>query len=185
MTPIQDPESWTRLSDRARWGLEHPDQSSPPRIPPDLTLRFRLWSYPSRGPHLSWGLFLPLWNDGQALVRESRWNAPSDRRRLSSRLATLKRRHLESPDLRLRDAVVDPDRLAPFLLQAPEILSTWAPAAPEDVAPADCGLEGYRSLTHVRLEWAHADEERAAGVVAWAVRLKRLLRSSLSERETA
>lgn len=181
-----DPEGWERLSELAHWGLEHPDQSSPPRDPPDLALQMRLWSYPRWGPHVSWGLFLPLWHEGEALVRESRWNAPSDRRRLSSSLASLKMRHRETPTLRSRDAVVDTGRLAPFLLEAPEALSDWASRGPRDAGSekATSGLEGFRSLTHARVEWTEGEEAAAEGIVAWALRLRELLRASLRDRET-
>lgn len=180
MDAIRDPDAWSRLEGRALWGLEHPDQSSPL----DLVLQIRLWSYPRWGPHLSWGLFLPVWAAGRALVRESRWNAPADRQRMSSALLGLKRRSHEDPSLRVRDAFIDAGKLEPFLLRAPEALSLGSerPAVPA-AEHGSCGVEGFRSLTHARFEWSDGDEEDGPEAVAWAVGLRRLLRESLKERE--
>ena len=181
------PEGWKHLSERARWELAHPDQSSPLLATSNLVLQLRLWSYPRRGAQVSWGLFLPLWRDAEARVRESRWDEPSDRRRLSSRLETLRLRHHYAPSLRLRDAIVDTVLLEPFMVQAPDVLSPWAsPEAADAVSGRESfGIEGFRSLTHAYLEWRREDEDAPEGPVAWVVRLRELLRSSLDERKTA
>jgi len=53
------PEGWKHLSERARWELAHPDQSSPLLATSNLVLQLRLWSYPRRGAQVSWGLSCP------------------------------------------------------------------------------------------------------------------------------
>lgn len=182
-----DPEGWQRLSELAHWELEHPDQSAPLLGTSNLALQVRLWSYPRWGPRISWGLFLPLWRDSQALVRESRWDEPADRRRLDSSVEKLRLRHRERPTLRIRDASVDADSLELLLLQATDVLSVWASPEPRAFSfeSGSFGIEGFRSLTHARMEWTEADEDAPEGGVAWAMRLRELLRSSLRERETA
>lgn len=185
MYTLQDSEAWTRLSDRALWWLRHPDQASPLEGPQNLELQLRLWCYPPWGSHLSWGLFLPTRKEGRSLVRESRWNATADLRRLSSAVTSLKRGHCEDPSLRLREAWVDTERLKPLLVQAPDVLLTWAPRRAPASGSSVYGLEGFRSLAHARFEWGKADEEGGSELVSWAVRLRSLLRTSLRERERA
>lgn len=185
--PPMDPAAWDRLACRALWQLEHPDQMSPPEGAAGLALHLRLWRYRRRGTQVSWSLFLPVRNDGPAVVRELRWNAAADLRRLASSLMTLKRRPSELPSMRLRDALIDEAKLVPFLLEAPEILAERMPPREDapDVVRDVCGIEGYRSLTHLRLEWDLQGPEPSVGLVGWVVRLRTLLESSLRDRETA
>lgn len=182
--PLQDPEAWARLSRRARWLLEHPDQISPLEAIEGLKLTLRLWMYRGWGTHLSWGLFVPLRGEKRPLVRELRWNAAADRRRSSSDLMRLKRRATEEPTLRIRDAFIDKAKLAPYLHEAPKTLSSWlAKPVGDAAAHSVSGIEGYRSLTHVRLEWASGGPAEGREVVAWVTRLRRLLDTALRDRE--
>lgn len=104
---------------------------------------------------------------------------------MSSAVTALKRGRSEDPSLRLREAWVDTEPLEPLLVQAPDVLQTRAPR--QDLASDSCiyGLEGFRSLAHARIEWSRADEEGGSDLVGWAVRLRSLLRTSLSDRENA
>jgi hypothetical protein len=180
-----DAAAWARLAGRAVWQLEHPDQLSPREALSGLVLQLRLWSYRRRGAQLSWSLFLPNRKDGSPLVRELRWNALADQRRMGSALRNLKRRPAELPTVRLRDALVEEAALEPFLVEAPRILAERMPATgvESDVDRDVSGVEGYRSLTHVRFEW-EGDGPEAGGIVAWVGRLRRLLEEALQDRET-
>lgn len=165
-----------------RWRLEHPEQSPPLDVLQGLGLHLRLWRYPREDAPVSYGLFVPLDPTGRPLVRELRGDAPADRVRRDSAVAALKRRPSETPDVRVRDALVDVDALAPFLAEASSILSAFTERPPVDPERDLRGIEGYRSLTHARFAWNPPSDHP---VSSWTDRLWELLEASLRDRETA
>lgn len=183
---MKDREGWLRLEARAHWLLEHPDQIPPLDLLEGRSLRFRLWQYRPFGPRRSWGLFVPMAEGDRALAREVTWDEAVDRRHMSSRLRALKRRPAEEPTVHVRNAVVDRARLEPLLLDAHRLLPVGA-IAPDEAAPGgdEFGIEGYREMAYVRLAWQGRLPAEHRDAVAWAVRLRTFLESSLLDRETA
>lgn len=161
------------------WRLEHPDQTPPLEALQGLALHLRLWRYPPAGAYLSYGLFVPVREEVQPLVRGIRWRP----RRRSPALAALKRRPPAATLPSVRDAIVGAEALAPFLAEAPAILGTFAERPePLELEGEHRGIEGYGALTHARFEWnAFSDHP----VARWTERLWSLLEAALRDRETS
>lgn len=183
----EDPDPWAALAGRALWSLEHPDQIPPLERLDGRTLLLRLWRYRRWSPHRAWGIFTAARTPADPLVREVRWNAVADLRRMTSSVQALKRRSSVRPSLRVRDAVVGAPRIGPFLEEAPRILPIARPSPRAGLRPLRdvVGIEGYRSLTPVRVEWEERSPDVGPAVRAWVARLQALLESALRERETA
>ena len=178
-------ESWKKLESRALWLLEHPDQSPPRDTTRGMALQLRLWRYRRSGPHVSWGILLSArdYRTRPGVVREMSWDRLKDWKDRRTPLEALKRRQVEEPAILIRDAELRWDELEPHVdrlagLRPLSLVSD--PAFPgEDVF----GLEGYRSLAHVRLQWNGKGPRAWGEGVAWIGRLRTLLIRALRERE--
>jgi hypothetical protein len=181
-----NPESWKRLEADAHWRLEHPDQSAPVEPIRGMALQLRLWQYPRSGAHLSWSLILPVrdYRARRSVLRETAWDRPADWKRSQFPARNLKLRPLPLPSIRIRDAEMDWADLAPFLDETGglpmEALGKDPTLSPEKGA---CGLEGYRSLAHVRLEWAGKGPRGWKSTIARVERFRKVLVRVLRDRD--
>jgi hypothetical protein len=180
-----DSEPWNRLEGRAIWLLEHADQSPLRESSPGMALQLRLWRYPRSGPYVSWSVLLSVrdFRTRPGIVREVVWDRLRDWKVRRSPLEALKRRHVEEPTIRSRDAVVSWHALAPFIDHAAVLRAAGPAAEPGSPGKDSAGLEGYRSLAHVRFEWTGKGPRRVRETVAWISRLRALLVRALRERE--
>jgi len=182
-----EPECWQSLHTQAQWALSHADECPPTEALRGMSLRLRLWQYPRSGPHWSWSLIVPARDYGQrrAVVREVCWDRPSDWRAAMAPAKTLKRRAPSVPSVRVRDAEVDWTDIAPFLDAAGRLPAKSLGA---DLSlPSEqggCGLEGFRGLAHVRLEWAGKGPREWGATIAWFERFRRVLVRIIDERDT-
>lgn len=182
-----NPELWTRLEDQALWHLEHADQRPPRDTTRGMALQLRLWRYPRSGVHLSWSVILPVrdYRGRRAVVREVAWDRIADWKHRMAPLETLKRRQVLEPSLRSRDSEVSWEDLMPFLDVIGGFRSPMPLAAPATSSPHDAfGLEGYRSLAHIRLQWAGRGPRGWGDTIAWVGRLRELLVRSMHDRDT-
>jgi len=177
---------WRTLEEQALWLLAHGDQGSPRESIQAMAQELRLWRYLRNGAYTSWGILMPVReNRGKrALVREVTWDRPRDWKRSMGTVEHLKRRPSNDPSLKIRDAELRWTELAPFLDWAaglPPGLS--GPIPPRNSVEHLYGLEGFRSFTHLRFEWA------GDGPPAWAptrlrfLRFLKFLGQELKERE--
>ncbi len=180
-------ELWKTLEVEALWQLEHADQLPPREVTRGMALLLRLWRYPRSGPHVSWSVILSVrdFRARRAVVREVVWDRLADWKQKMAPLEALKRRQVPAPSVRSRDSEVSWADLAPFLdavggLRSP--IPARNPALPcrEDAF----GLEGYRSMAHVRLQWNGKGPRGWGDTLAWVGRLRTLLVRSMRERET-
>ena len=180
-------ERWNRLQDQARWILEHADQSSPREVLQGMALQLRLWQYPRSGDHVSWSIILPVrdYRGRKTVVREISWDRRADWKQGMTALKSLKRRPLLEPSIHVRDAELDWADLAPFLDAAGRLPMGALAGVPLAASEEDaCGLEGYRSLAHIRLAWLNKGPRGWGGTIAWFSRFRRLLIRAMRERES-
>jgi hypothetical protein len=177
---------WIGLEAQARWRLEHADELPPRDSTRGMALLLRIWRYPRSGSHVSWSILLPVPDHRQrrSVVREVAWDRLADWKRQNSRLEALKRRSLLEPSVRTRDAELDWADLLPQL----EVLSGLPAALPASRSPAvskddEFGLEGHRSLAHVRLRWSGKGPRGWAGPLSRVSKLRNLLMRTMDERD--
>jgi hypothetical protein len=182
-----NPETWRTLEAQAQWTLAHVDQCPPREALRGMGLQLRLWRYPRSGPHLSWSLIIPVrdYRARPAVIREASWDRSADWQATMGPMNALKRRARLVPSIRLRDADVDWSDLAPFLDAAGRLpverLGT-DPSLPSE--EGGCGLEGFRSLAHVRLEWAGKGPRGWGATITWFEQFRRMLVRIMEERAT-
>jgi hypothetical protein len=119
------------------------------------------------------------------MVREIVWSRGHDERSLAAAHRKHKVRTTVEPTLHVRDADLSSEELAPFLAAAAGL---FVPSKPlQEVLPPGSisGIEGYGSLTHLRMEWQGPSPVEWADTIVWVDRLRDLLVSSLKDRETA
>jgi hypothetical protein len=181
-------ENWLKLEGQAQWLLAHADQAPPTDCLRGMGMQLRLWQYPRSGAHLSWALIVPVrdYRQRRAIIREASWERSSDWKGMMTPMKTLKRRAEIAPSVQIRDAEVDWAELAPFLDDAARLpmkaLGT-DPALPSEEGVA--GLEGFRSLAHVRLEWAGKGPREWTATIRWFEKLRRMLVRIMGERDSA
>jgi hypothetical protein len=183
-----NPQTWPTLEARAQWTLAHADECPPREALRGMGLQLRLWRYPRSGPHVSWSLIVPVrdYRVRRATVREARWDRTSDWQTATAPLKSLKLRAPVDPTVRLRDAEVDWTELAPFLDAAGRLPARSLgtdPSLPSE--QGGCGLEGYRSLAHIRLAWAGKGPGDWKATIAWFERFRSLLVRIMEERTPA
>ncbi len=182
------PEGWTKLEAEARWTLEHADQAAPRELHHGMALQLRLWHVSAAGVHQSWSVIVPVreYRERRAVIREVRWDRDVDWTRATSPLAELKRRPLPPPSLRVRDAELGWAELSPYLAEAGGLPMKGVPGRETGPAPGEdvSGLEGYRSLAHIRLEWAGKGPRGWGDTHAWFTRFRKRLARVMRERET-
>jgi hypothetical protein len=182
----RNPGLWQRLEEQALWTLEHADQLPPRELTNGMALQLRLWRYPRSGAHASWNLILPVRDvrARRAVVREVVWDRIADWELRMAPRETLKRRQIQVPTIRSRDAEIAWEELMPYLDMVGRLRSPMPILAAATPSTRDAfGLEGYRSMGHLRLQW-HGRGPRGWGdTIAWIGRLRRLLVGSMRERE--
>lgn len=182
-----NPQNWEKTEHQARWVLAHADQSPPTEHLRGMGLQLRLWHYAHSGDHLSWSLILPVrdYRERRGVVREVTWDRSSDWKQAMTPIKKLKRRALPAPSVQIRDAEVDWAELAPFLDATGRLPTKSLPgdaswSSKDDVS----GLEGFRSLAHIHLEWAGNGPRGWGTRVAWFDRFRRVLARIMRERDT-
>jgi hypothetical protein len=181
-----DAESWKRLENQALWLLGHADQSPPVELLRGMALQLRLWQSPRSKARESWSIILPVreYRDRRAVVREVVWDRPADWKRTMTRIKSLKRRDILTPTVRIRDAEMDWTDLAPYLDAAGRLPMSALGGAPLDSSGEDAfGLEGFRSLAHIRLQWTGRGPRGWRATISWFGRFRRLLSRAMRERD--
>ncbi len=150
-----------------------------------MGLQLRLWRYPRSGPYVSWSLIVPVreYRLRRAIVREAHWDRSLDWQAAMVPLKRLKLRAPVDPSVRLRDAEVDWIDLAPFLDAAGRLPARSLgtdPTLPSE--QGGCGLEGHRSLAHIRLEWSGKGPAAWKATIAWFERFRSMLVRIMEER---
>lgn len=181
-----DTVRWDELRRKALWMLEHADELAPREPLEGMGAQLRLWSYPVEGPLASWTLLLgrgPVAERRRPLVREVVWDRPRDQERGDLVLPRRRRPAKADPTVTIRDAEVSWDEVSPFMarataLTAPLPEATAGPGREE----GRCGIEGYRSMAYLRLEWRGRGPAAWGPAVRWVTRLRRLLARAIQER---
>jgi hypothetical protein len=180
-----NPESWKLLEDQALWFLGHADQTPPSELLRGMALQLRLWHYPRSGARISWNIILPAREvrGRRSVVREVAWDRPADWKRTRTKRKSLKRREDLTPSIQIRDAEMDWSDLAPFLDAAGRLPMSALGGAPGISSGEDAyGLEGFRSLAHIRLQWAGKGPRGWGATIAWFLKFRRMLLRAMKER---
>ena len=178
-------DAWESLEKNARWALEHASDLSPREALEGMAPLLRLWEYCSEGAYTSWTIFASTGSDtsGRPKVREVVWNRRQDEKGQASANRKHKLRTRLRSSVHVRDAEVSSKDLAPFSDAVARLVVPEIPA-PEPVAQGDAyGIEGYRSLAYLRMEWRGSGPAEWAKTIRWVARLRGLLTASLKERE--
>jgi hypothetical protein len=161
-------KEWKSAGDRATWLLGNADQAAPREHLQGMALQLRLWRYPRSGAHVSWSILLPVreFRAKKSIVREAAWDPSRERKRKAG----------GEPDVRIRDAELSWEKLAPFLDKAGGLhpVLTGMTAGPQPRTSV-AGVEGSRSFSHVRLEWSGRGPRAWAPTIAWFERFRKLL----------
>ncbi len=175
---------WKTLESQALWLLEHPDQSPLRDTTRGMALQLRLWRYSHSGPHVSWGVFLSVrdYRTRRGVVRETVWDRLKDWKDRMTPLEALKRRQVEEPAILSRDAEVSWHDLESFVDRLAGLRSPSPVFAPTSSKGDVLGLEGYRSLAHVRFQWEGKGPRGSREAVACTGQLRALLVRALRER---
>jgi len=179
-----NPTEWTTVEGRALWLLGHADQASPREGIQGMLPQLRIWEYLRTDAYTSWTVIVSAReNKGKrAIVREVCWDRPEDWKSWNRAASPLKRRQDVAPSIRIRDADLDCAALDPFLVFIgglqfePPGLTSLLPTT-GDVS----GLEGFRSLAHIRMEWMGVSKARAT--LGWFRKFRKLLTGAIKDRE--
>ena len=177
--------SWESIEKNALWALEHAVDLSPRDPVAGMSPLLRLWEYRSPGTYTSWTILSSAGNGelGRPMVREVVWKRLHDEKHQASRDRKHKRRTKTQSTIHVRDAEISSKDLGPFM-DAAARLFVPSTASRDPVSPGDsCGIEGYRSLAYLRMEWGGSGPIEWADTIGWAIRLRDLLAASLKERE--
>jgi hypothetical protein len=180
-----NPDSWKRVEADARWRLEHPDQSPPMEPIQGMALQLRLWQYPHFGVQASWSLILPVrdYRTRKSLLRETAWDRPADWKHSRSLSKSPKLRPKALPSIRIRDAEMEWADLATFLDETGGLpMEALGKDRTISSGKGVCGVEGYRSLAHIRLEWAGKGPRGWKITIARVERFRRVLERVLRDR---
>jgi hypothetical protein len=119
------------------------------------------------------------------MVREVVWNRGQDQRHLAAANRKHKVRTKMQPTIHVRDAVLSSEDLDPFLAAAARLFVPAKPVQDLLALGSISGIEGYRSLAYLRMEWQGPGPAEWADIIRWVARLRDLLVASLKEREAA
>lgn len=178
---------WKFLEERAFWLLAHGDQAAPREILQGTAPVLRLWRYRRNGSFTSWTILAPVPEDRglSPRVREIAWDRPLDLQHDASGVTHLKRRQSARPSIRIRDVPLVPSTLQVHLEWASRLPPGLpGPAPPLEVGEDVYGVEGFRSLTHLRFEWAGDGPPDWTPTRLHFTTLLRFLEDSVRERET-
>jgi len=173
------------MEKRALWTLEHADELSPREAILGKKSQLRLWEYSSRGPFRTWTVFLAERSDaekGRGLVREVVWNRTADQSRVTSKTEQLRHRSKTAPSIRVRDAEVALEDLAPFLEEATRLSGPLPASRENDIQGDRFGIEGFGSMSYLRVEWQDEGPPEWAKTVTWISKLRALLIASIKDR---
>jgi hypothetical protein len=177
--------TWETIEKNALWALEHAADLSPRGPLEGMAPLLRLWEYCSEGTYTSWTILSSPGSDnsGRPKLREVVWERRQDEQRQASADRKRKLRTKLHSTIHVRDAEVSSEDLAPFS-EAASRLFVPAISAQESAPQGDaCGIEGYRSLAYLRMEWRGSGPAEWAKTIQWVARLRDLLMASLKERE--
>lgn len=179
--------SWSELESQARWRLEHADQGGETGPPRGMALHLRLWWYRRSGAHRSWSVMVPArdYRSARAVIREIVWDRVADLKAQGAPHQTLKRRPSLRPSLGSRDAELSWQELAPHLESVAGLNPSVLEVAPGESRSEDAfGLVGYRSLSHVRIEWWGAGPRGWRSTLGQITKVRRMLAEAMRDRET-
>jgi hypothetical protein len=178
--------AWDEIAREALWNLEHADELQPRESTRGMARLLRVWRYPRSGPHVSWSVILPAreYRSRRSVIREVAWDRLKDWKRSHSAQQALKRRQTFPATLRFREAELDWDELSPCMDGLGGLWWRMPVQAAPDLREDEFGLEGYRSLTHVKLQWRGKGPRGWGEVVSRVARLRDLLARCMRDRET-
>jgi len=177
-------DSWETTEKNALWALGHAVDLSPRDPVAGMSPILRLWEYGSPGTSTSWTILSSAGSDElrRPMVREVVWKRLQDEKHRASADRKRKRRTKAQSTIQVRDAEISSNDLHPFMAAAARL---FVPSTASKRASAgdSCGIEGYRSLAYLRMEWRGSGPVEWAETIAWVSRLRELLAASLKERE--
>ena len=177
--------TWESIEKNALWALEHAADLSPRDPLEGMAPLLRLWEYCSEGAYTSWTILSSNGSDnsGRPKVREVVWKRRQEEKRQASADRKRKLRTNLHSAVRIRDAEVSSKDLAPFS-EAASRLFVPAISAQASAPQGDAyGIEGYRSLAYLRMEWRGSGPPEWAKTIRWAAHLRDLVTAALKERE--
>jgi hypothetical protein len=182
-----DVDSWESIERNALWALEHAADLSPREPVSGTAPLLRVWAYRSNGTFSSWTVLSSAGTSdlGRPTVREVVWNRDQDERHLASAQGKNKLRTKPQSTIRVRDAQILSEDFGPFLEAAARLTVPARAAQDPDSQEDSFGIEGYRSLAYLRVEWRGSGPVEWAETIGWVVRLRKLLAASLQEREAS
>ncbi len=181
-------EAWKRIEALALWSLENAAQLPRREVSLGMAIMLRHWRYSRSGDHVSWSLILPArdYRTRRALLREVAWDRLADWKRMNAPLEALKRRQGQEPSLRVRDADLGWEEIAPFLLRLGGVSGTIPASREEESSTRDAfGLQGYRSLAHVALRWSGKGPRSWSDALSGIGKLRSIFVKAMRERERA
>jgi hypothetical protein len=178
-------DAWDSIEKNALWTLEHATDLSPRDTVEGMAPSLRLWEYCSEGTYTAWTILSLAGSDnsGRPKVREVVWKRRQDEKHQASANRKHKLRTKPHSTIQVRDAEISSKDLSPYLEAAARL---FVPDIPDQnsVPQGDSfGIEGYRSLAYLRMEWRGPGPAEWAETIRWVARLRDLLTASLKERE--
>jgi hypothetical protein len=178
--------AWTALEHLAWWSLEHAGELPPQDAVAGMGTQLRVWHHPAAGPWMSWTVILgvgPVSNEKRPVVRQVAWDRAGDRARIDALWPELYRAKAIPPCVVVRDAELSWSALQPFMDEATRLSGPLPSGGKEPPRPQRrSGIEGYRSMAYLRVEWCDDGPAEWRGVIAWVLRLQRLLATTIEER---
>jgi len=187
--PDPEPErgsAWAEIGREALWSLEHADELQPREPTRGMARLLRLWRYPRSGPYVSWSILLPAreYRSRRSLIREVSWDRLKDWKLARAPQQALKRRQALGATLICRDAELEWEELSPSMDGLGGLWWRMPPQAKPDPADDEFGLEGFRSLAHVKLQWRGKGPRGWAEPVGRITKLRGLLLRCMRDRES-
>jgi hypothetical protein len=177
-------EAWESIEKNALWALEHAADLSPREPVEGRVPLLRVWEYRSKGTYTAWTVLSSIGTQelGRPTVREVVWKRDQDEKHLASVDRKNKLRTKQQTTIRVRDAEVFFQDLRPFMEAAARLfVPAIAPQNPN--LEGSSGIEGYHTLTWLRMDWRGSGPVEWAETIRWVGRLRKLLEASLEERE--
>ena len=117
-------------------------------------------------------------------MREVAWDRLADWKRRSAPLEALKRRQEAEPTVRTRDADLSWDEISSHLRSLGGVCGT-IPASPAGKASTRdaFGIEGHRSLAHLRLRWTGKGPRSWSETLSGVGKLRSLFVRTMRERD--
>ena len=177
--------TWENIERKALWSLEHAHDLAPRETVAGMMPLLRIWDYRPLESYTSWTIL----SSGETgaldrpMVREVVWSRRQDEEHQALVNRKDKLRTKSQSTIRVRDARLSTEDLRPFMDAAGR---RFVPSIPPEHSASQgnsCGIEGYRSLAYLRMEWRGSGPPEWDETIRWVTSLRDLLIASLKERE--